>query len=91
MKLRNSRLYTVALAFGVIAVVGTAVLALSGCASQDTMSTVSDIHSMTPCGMMMDAMMGGHNHGGQSQPPPAPSSAYSTGTEPAADPYTHAH
>jgi hypothetical protein len=37
----------------------TAPIIFSGCASGGAISKAREIHSMTPCGMMMESMMGG--------------------------------
>lgn len=50
--------------FGVVFIFLAGLLILSGCATTEAgpMAMAREIHSMTPCGMMMDAMMGdGHS------------------------------
>ncbi|MBI5117701.1 hypothetical protein HZA56_14580 [Candidatus Poribacteria bacterium] len=82
-----------AFAVGVAVAIATILVTISGCAGPDTMSTVRDIHSMTPCGMMMDAMMGGHNHGTQPSAGTASpdESAYPSQSGAAEQQSSHAH
>ncbi len=57
---------------GVIFIFAISLIVFAGCASTETklISMENKIHSMMPCGMMMDAMMGqGHaGHGGNEAP-----------------------
>lgn len=48
---------------GVAVAFATVLTVVPGCANSGAMSAAHEIHSMTPCGMMMD--MVGRDHGGQ--------------------------
>jgi hypothetical protein len=81
---RTYHLRRAAFAVGVVVAIATILVTISGCAGPDTMSTVRDIHSMTPCGMMMGAMMGGHGSHSSTITAPANEPAYpsqASGTE----------
>lgn len=74
---KRKQLRSIATRFGVALIVAATAVILVGCASTEprALSMAHTIHSMTPCGMMMEAMMGnghsghsnnGAHHGGES-------------------------
>ena len=81
-KHEKTRTYGFAVALAIGLVFATASIILAGCASDGNgaVSAVRELHSMTPCGMMMETMMkhGPGSHGDHeadsnatSQPDPA--------------------
>lgn len=64
-RMKGARRLVASLGVGVV--FATAPIILAGCAStgDGAVSAVRELHSMTPCGMMMEAMMG-HGQGGHS-------------------------
>ena len=67
-KCKRKHLCSFPVHLGVPFILAASLFILEGCASTETgpMSMAHKIHSMTPCGMMMETMMGnGHgNHSG---------------------------
>jgi hypothetical protein len=63
---KTKKIHRVAAGMAMALVLVTGLIAFTGCASTDTgpIAMAKQIHSMTPCGMMMDAVMG-NGHGGQ--------------------------
>jgi len=69
--------------------IGLFLVSMQGCAGNDIAGTAHQVHSMTPCGMMMDAMMGNTHASVQGS-----GTAPGEGIPPAVDPSTeggHVH